>query len=422
MKKIIILISAFLVAAGISSAQSWQSKEAAALLREDNTRAGNNTNSYEFDKIVDTPAPKGYKPVYISHYGRHGSRSNWGGASYEYVISVMEQAKAAGILTASGDSLMNEARRVLAGYDGMDGRLSQRGVREHGLLAQRMYNRFPSVFKGARKIRSVASTSQRCIISMNAFTISLAKQNTDLFFYLDTGDKLMKYISFPKGEKYEDGSIARREHMFDGIAHDTVSVMRRLFTDPKAAYKFVHTADELMDAIGATAEIAEDFDIKENVYRYLPFDFIYKKWASGNNKLYMEHCNSVEYGKYICPPAKPLVDDIVAKADECLASGEYAADLRFGHDFPLLTFVSYLGLEGVGDKLSYDEVNDKWFGFRNICMASNFQMIFYRNKAGNVLVKFLYNEKECLLRGLAPVSGPYYDWNTVKSNLAGYLR
>lgn len=422
MKKLVFFISALILSAGMVPAQDWQSKEAAALLREDNTRAGNNTNSYEFEKIIDTPAPKGYKPVYVSHYGRHGSRSNWGGASYEYVISVMEQAKTAGILTASGDSLLNEARRVLAGYDGMDGRLSQRGVREHGLLAERLYNRVPSVFKGAGKIRSVASTSQRCIISMNAFTISLAKQNTDLFFYLDTGDKLMKYISPSSNIKYEDETADKRKHMFDGIPHDTVSVMKRLFTDPKAAYKFVHTADELMGAIGATAEIAEDFDITENVYRYLPFDVIYKKWASGNNALYMEHCNSVEYGKYVCPPAAVLANDIVTKADECLASGEYVADLRFGHDFPLLTLVSYLGLEGVGDKLSYEEVNEKWFGFRNICMASNLQMIFYRNKAGNVLVKFLYNEKECLLRGLEPVSGPYYDWNTVKANIAGYLR
>ena len=69
-----------------------------------------------------------------------------------------------------------------------------------------------------------------------------------------------------------------------------------------------------------------------------------------------------------------------------------------------------------------DEVSAKWWGFRNIPFASNLQMVFYRNKAGDVLVKFLYNEKECLLRGLEPVSGPYYRWETVKENIKGYLR
>ena len=50
------------------------------------------------------------------------------------------------------------------------------------------------------------------------------------------------------------------------------------------------------------------------------------------------------------------------------------------------------------------------------------QMVFYRNNSGDILVKFLLNEQETLLRGLAPVSGPYYRWNTVKANLKGYLQ
>ena len=44
------------------------------MLREDPNRAGVNTHIYEFIDEVYTPAPKGYKPVYLSHYGRHGSR------------------------------------------------------------------------------------------------------------------------------------------------------------------------------------------------------------------------------------------------------------------------------------------------------------------------------------------------------------
>jgi hypothetical protein len=57
-----------------------------------------------------------------------------------------------------------------------------------------------------------------------------------------------------------------------------------------------------------------------------------------------------------------------------------------------------------------------------IPFAGNMEMVFYRNKAGKVLVKFLLNEQETLLRGLPSVEGPYYDWETVKANLKGYLR
>ena len=41
------------------------------------------------------------------------------------------------------------------------------------------------------------------------------------------------------------------------------------------------------------------------------------------------------------------------------------------------------------------------------------QMVFYRNRKGDVLVKFVYNGRERLIRDLKPVSGPYYRWPEV---------
>ena len=37
-------------------------------LKGDIRRAAFNTHSYEFEPVKDTPAPKGYKAFYISHY------------------------------------------------------------------------------------------------------------------------------------------------------------------------------------------------------------------------------------------------------------------------------------------------------------------------------------------------------------------
>jgi hypothetical protein len=50
-------------------------------------------------------------------------------------------------------------------------------------------------------------------------------------------------------------------------------------------------------------------------------------------------------------------------------------------------------------------------------MAANMQIAFYRNGGGDVLVKVLYNERETALVGLAPVKGPYYRWQDVRSRL-----
>ena len=50
-------------------------------------------------------------------------------------------------------------------------------------------------------------------------------------------------------------------------------------------------------------------------------------------------------------------------------------------------------------------------------MAANLQMVFYRDKAGDVLVKVLYNEREMRINGLSPVQWPYYRWWDLKERM-----
>jgi hypothetical protein len=424
MKKLLLVFTAFLgLAAASALAQVHQSPAAVKALQEDRTRAGNNLNSYEFFPIQDTKAPAGYKPFYVSHYGRHGSRSDWGGSAFLGVIAVMEQGQAKGILTPDGEMLLEGARKVLAGWDGMDGRLSQRGVREHAAIAKRLYNRYPQVFKGKKNLRAVSSTVQRCIISMNSFTNSLIRQNPKLEIRLDTGEKFMEYLDNEKGWQQVTGKAMRKSfELMREIPDDTLGVLSKVFTDPVAAREIVKSARHFTDDVFNTARVAEDFDVEEDIYSVLPFDAVYRRWAQNNMFLYLGHCNSVDVGAERVAMAQSCVEDIVTKADEAIATGKIAADLRFGHDYPLMALVSYLGIEGVGDRLEVEEICDKWLGFWNIPMASNLQIIFYKNKAGDVLVKFLYQEQERLLRGLEPYQGPYYKWETVKANLEGYKR
>ena len=43
-------------------------------IKADIDKAGGVYFMYPFDTPSATPAPKGYEPFYISHYGRHGAR------------------------------------------------------------------------------------------------------------------------------------------------------------------------------------------------------------------------------------------------------------------------------------------------------------------------------------------------------------
>ena len=407
-----------------AAAQQRQDPVVAAALQENNLRASVNDHVYEFGPLTDTPAPKGYKPFYISHYGRHGTRSDWGAGDYLEVANTLEKAGEAGLLTPEGDSLRAEAMQVYLCHDGMDGRLTQHGVHEHEHLAERMYARYPQVFrKGCKQVRSISSVAQRCIISMVGFTNRLNELQPDLTFYWDTGEKFMKYISneTPKDVLTESASLLAA--LDRSYVPDTAAFLRRLFTDPDKARAFVPDAVTFERKVFNTARIAQSFDLPVNVYRHLPFDAIYKWYEYITMDIYLRQANSAAFGERRIVRAEPLVQDFVEKADEAIRQGNWAADLRFGHDYPLLAFAGYLGLEGVGDRLEMDEVIARWHGWENIPFASNMQVIFYRNKkGGDVLVKFLYNEKETLLRGLTPVQGPYYRWNDVRENIRGYLR
>ena len=57
-----------------------------------------------------------------------------------------------------------------------------------------------------------------------------------------------------------------------------------------------------------------------------------------------------------------------------------------------------------------------------MCMASNLQMVFFRDKAGHVLVKLLRNESETVIPGLQTVTGPFYLWETLREYLVSRIK
>jgi hypothetical protein len=128
------------------------------------------------------------------------------------------------------------------------------------------------------------------------------------------------------------------------------------------------------------------------------------------------YCHSRDTGR-ICDrvTGAPLLRDFVEKADEALAGNGRCADFRFGHDSGIGPLLSLLAVEGYDADGPLAESIDWWPGWKYIPMGSNLQMIFYRNKAGDVLVKLLRNEEETRIAAVPSFSGPYYKWSDLRS-------
>ncbi len=112
--------------------------------------AGGIYHSYEYLPGPAVPAPKGYVPFYISHYGRHGSRWHTSEKIYAEPLGILRKADSAGVLTPKGRDLLAKVEVIAADARDRYGDLSPRGVAEHRGIAERMYKAYRGLFDRGR--------------------------------------------------------------------------------------------------------------------------------------------------------------------------------------------------------------------------------------------------------------------------------
>lgn len=417
MKKILIL-AALAVLGTAAGAQTTEE-----LIKQDADHSVGIYHRYEtFGDLTDTPAPRGYKPFYISHYGRHGSRYHTSAGFYNRSISALSAWKDAGILTQKGGRLLQDVQEYVREQDGRDGILTQIGSLEHQQIADRMYHRFPQVFRNrkCKDILVVSSTIQRCLQSAAGFTLSLKGNDPGLQFHLYTGDRYMDYLchSVP---------ATRESPLFEGVRDSILRAelnpdrfIGTLVSDPQKAAGLTggRPLIDIIRDIYYVGSIRQDIEapLPDILGTYFDMDELLALADSDNARWYGGFANSVECGDFRSRGiGVPLLRDFVEKADEVLAGGGRIADLRFGHDTGLAPLFFLLETAESGGRRSIAKGSRDWWCFRQMCMASNIQMVFYRNKAGDTLVKILHNESETTIPAVPTFSGPYYRWSDLRA-------
>ncbi len=423
MKRLLLLTGLF-VLVNLSFAQT--KGNAWALIVENPDRAACNMHTYEFTPIVDTEAPQGFAPCYISHYGRHGSRHDISSTTFEEALSVLSRADSLGQLTPEGRSLMSAVRAVAREHDGMGGELTYRGGREHQMLAERMAGRFPSVFTDGKKVSAVASTVQRCVVSMGNFMAALKGAVPGLEVEMTTGERYTPIVrpggsgtpdpgKRPSGGNSSQKGGGRGPGRREPLRGDYSAFLAKVFVSPGASASEV---DALVRGVYKAGGMCQNLDfLGLDIFgNYFTMDELYSLWEQENESLYKRWGNSVESDGSYGQKALPLLRDIIDKADAALDGAGVAADLRFGHDMGYMALCNLLGIvtrDGLGYPLS--EASQHWFSFDIVPMAANLQFIVYRNQSGEALFKVLRNEEEVLLPGLTPVTGPYYRWDDFRN-------
>ena len=409
MKRLLLLFSVF-AAMIVANAQQ---KDLETMLAEHPEFLAGSDYLCPADAIKLTPAPKGYKPLFISHYGRHGARYAWQDDMYEWIREVFEKADGDANLTQDGKAFKSKFDILYPDVRYRVGDLSRKGFEQQQNLASRMYANFPGIFQKDAKVRAWTSTNTRCVMTMSAFCLGLKSRNPKLDIFENYGKVFLPAIipqnsSNPFRDKnYETTPLSLDETWEQYIDRtlDYKSILDRLFIDrdkalPEKQWNFVSYLYFFvlgMNNLDSDLDFSAVFTPEDQVqlYRINVFHFYAKVWP-------------IRFG-YL-----PILRDIISKADERLEKGEKGADVRFGHDYALLPLMMILNVNGIGREAhSGDEISEIC-QLHNVPMGGSIQFVFYTGKKKDVLFKVLLNGQEATLP-MATDNWPYYKWSDFKA-------
>lgn len=384
----------------------------------DLNKAGGVYLAYPTVETKQTPAPKGYKPFYVSHYGRHGSRYLLSDRDYQWIIQLMEKAEIVNGLTPLGHDVLKRLIMVWEEAQGRAGDLTPLGVRQHQGIAERMSKNFPEVFSGKRHVSARSTVVYRCAMSMVAFGDRLKQLNPQLDMSYEMSEKYMSYLNyhsarsnaFTHGKK---GPWVEEYRKFEEAQVHPDRLVSTLFSNADFIRCEVNPS-ELMWGLYWIAVDMQDMETPVSFFDLFTAKEMFDLWQCVNYRFYMGNANPLASNGIVMANAKSLVENILESADAAIKDRSIAATLRFGHDGNVIPLLALLQIENFDVAVAGPaEVYKHWCDFKATPMASNVQIVFFENKAGDILVKFMHNENEVHV----PVKTdqwPFYHWNDVK--------
>lgn len=387
--------------------------------------AGNLCGYFPQDTIV-TEAPKGYKPFYISHIARHGSRLVTNSERFQ-VIDTLAYYAGKGMLTQDGLTLLEELRLMHQISEGHYGDLTELGALEHRQICGRMVRHYPGVFSNPKRtlIKAYSTTSPRVIESMDSFLSELSGRVPGLkmeTLLANSGKEVSQEVTGYRPNTGQEEEVKRQDKHLREVGHrvlkgrnDFSAFESRVFIEPEnvSSSTVSYVARNTFRSF-KTGRLTAPANMP-SMGKYFTPDELYALWGASSLGWHKYLTIQNYVSPYTTTRGYGILDCIVKDADQAIkAESNTAATLRFSHDVHLLPLMCAIPLEGTVLDCDETQLLERFQDFNFYCPACNVQMIFYRNRCGRILVKFLLNEKETLIHGLAPKTGFCYDWKKVK--------
>lgn len=380
------------------------------------------------DIVPYTAPPGGYEAFYISHFGRHGSRYLISDSDYKDILDRFEDAYKNNALTDLGKDVYFRLQEVWKEAEYRGGDLSSKGVQEHRGIAKRMYAAYPQVFSKEGKYTAYATTVVRCVLSMDAFCEQLKELNPAILIERNSGVKWQRYLNNHTKEAIDFRSDrdtwreAHRKFTQEHVKPDRL--IKSLFSDAGYILTKVNP-EETMWRLFAVAGGMQNIETELSFYDIFEKQELFDLWQCRNYKTYVNDANAAINGGIMFENCKPLLRDILDRANLIISSNGKGADMRFAHDGNIIPLAMLLHLDDCYNSESDpDEYYKSWSDFKVAPMAGNIQIVFFRKKndPNDIIVKFSLHEKEIKVPPVKSDILPYYKWTDVKNFYESLLK
>ena len=374
-------------------------------------------------------APKGYKPCGMTIYARHGSRYDIDTMGLHRSAKVLRLADKAGILTPFGKEVKAFIDSAKAVHGNHTHELSELGYEQHRNIAHRTYKNFPELFRRGATVKGASSLVLRCVFSMTSFCEGLKDMEPTLRFMPRAGvaEQVLTRPDWQKTPLAPTDYKTAKRYRTHGPWRDTLKVwgskqhyegsLSHIVTDVKRLREITRYNDHTI-----TMAIARSMAFSAN-YHTSGIELVRRFLTAEDMLLLHKHDNYrwneivvnveqpiVAYNLLRC---KPMMEDIIENGNNSFeGKADASAYLRFTHDSYTVPIGLILGMEGYkGRNTTVDDAHKVISLSDRLCMAMNYQFVFYRNKEGKRLVRVLLNEQDLLLP-IEGAEGPFYEWQT----------
>lgn len=380
------------------------------------------------------PAPEGYTPFYISTVNRHGSRyQNRLNTTYFLErIMTLKMLEEKGLLTETGALVMKYMYDAENEQKYLIGELSPLGARQLFEMGERVDKRFGEVFDGKGAVVAVSSPYNRCIESAQNFIKGIQEDNpqlkTSLSWDMQHQSMLRPFSIVTKAYNQQMRQEFNR-HIASGewrtlraewaAKQDCSASLAQIVTNVERAEKVTgknsfYMAYEIFSGLlfMQNFEVGEsDLHTRlfsdEDIYKF----YLYKtfEWNCSRS------CAGIDVMELRYSRIRPMVEDIIEKADKAIKCDDVCMNLRCTHDTNVMPFIVAMGFEGTMPtfKGEVESCAVSTLASKSIPMGANVQLVFYRNNKNDVIVRALLNENDWAIPAETVAPG-FYRWSTLR--------